>query len=52
MRLQLYANIATDKTDELDHIAKLYKRRDRLVVDIILEFKLFSSPVLLEPIVE
>ncbi len=47
-RLELYANIETNKADELDHIAKLYKRRDRLLINVVPEFKLFSSPVLLE----
>ena len=47
-RLELYVNIETDKADELDHIAKLYNRRDRLVINVVPEFKLFSSPVLLE----
>jgi hypothetical protein len=47
-RLDVYVNIETDTADELDHIAKLYKRRDRLVINVVPEFTLFSLPVLLE----
>ncbi|MDY0169050.1 MAG: hypothetical protein RBS80_21085 [Thermoguttaceae bacterium] len=46
--LELYVNIETDKAAELDHIARLYERRDTLIITGFPHFKLFSSPRLLE----
>lgn len=46
--LELYVNIETDKAVELDHIGKLYERRDSLIITRFPEFKLFSSPKILE----
>jgi hypothetical protein len=46
--LEIYANIATKDEDELNHIARLWSRKDNLIINAIPEIRIFGSPTIFE----